>query len=100
MAKPGDKVWLLEVRTDGGYPIFRTVHSSREAAITFLARWCRGQWEEQGHGQERDLDEAAEAKLHGGDDAAVAQYFEYWYPDESFDVNPETVDPEPGEVLP
>jgi hypothetical protein len=85
-------VWLLEVRY-GGKALFCTVHSSKEAAVAFLARWCRGCWAEQGHGQQRDLDEVAEQPLPGDDQGAVERYFEYWAPEESYCLAAEEIDP-------
>jgi hypothetical protein len=91
--QPGDRFWLLEVRDEGDL-VFRTIHSSRESAVKFLAKWCRAQWAAQGHGQERDLDEDAEQPLPADDHAAVERYFEYWDPEEAYDIDMEGVDPE------
>jgi hypothetical protein len=96
---PGDKVWLLEVRDEGNL-VFRTVHSSHEAAVKFLAQWCRDSWREQGHGQGPNYEETIDVALSNNDKRAIERYFEFWSPEEGYDIDMEGVDPDPREVTP
>jgi len=81
------KVFVLLVQ-DGGYIAEHSVHSSRDKAWTYLAAYCRGQWEDQGH----------EGPLSRSDDEAIKQYFDYWDTEMTVEIDEAELDPSPAAV--
>lgn len=83
------KVFVLLVSDyDVGLPTLSTVHSTYESAHGFLAAWCRGQWEHQGH----------EGPLSRSDDEAVERFFEYWDDEMEWVIEDTELDPSRADV--
>lgn len=82
------EVFLLTVEDSDVGLIHSSVHSSRERAQYYLAAYCRGQWEAQGHGR----------PLSADDDRAIERYFEFWDEEMDWDIAPHQVDPDLTEV--
>jgi len=69
---------VINTGADGGKAgvTAQGICSSHVNTMKALADWCRGQWAEQGH--LKDLPE---------DDAAVVhEYFDFWDPEEDYDI--------------
>jgi hypothetical protein len=62
-----------------------SVHSSPEKARTFLAAYCRGEWERQGH----------EGPLSRDDEESIKRYFDYWDSEMGWDISECELDPDP-----
>jgi hypothetical protein len=83
------KVYVLTVNHDDkGTTAHTSIHSSEKKAMVFLAAYCRGEWENQGH----------EGHLSDDNERAVKQYFEYWDAEMSWDVEEGELDPDPADV--
>jgi hypothetical protein len=75
------KCFLWSARNTGsdGGASGTTAHgvcSSYARALNALAGWCRSQWEEQDH----------ETPLPEDDAGVVREYFDFWTPEEEFDI--------------
>lgn len=77
----------IEVGGDGQL-VHSSVHSTRERAMAYLAAYCRGDWEEQGH----------EGPLGTDDKSAIDRYFGYWDSEMTCEVCEKDLDPNPTEV--
>jgi hypothetical protein len=81
-------VFVLTVKDEEVGITLLNVFTSREKATQFLAAWCRGQWEQQGH----------EGYISLTDEQSIERYFEYHNEDLSWGIGEEVVDASPSEV--
>lgn len=70
------------------------IYTSEEKAFHALANWCKSQWLNQEHeGEDSDGIE----ELQGTDREVVAEYFEFWEPEETYSLEEVELDaPLPG----
>jgi hypothetical protein len=80
-------VWLLEVWEAQTAQSAYSVHASRAGALSYLALYCRRQWQEQGGDP-----------LPADDGPAVAAYFAYWEPEEVYELTELLLDPQRHEA--
>lgn len=80
------RVFLATVTNNdgGGGTPYRAVFSTHRRAVAGLADYCRSQWEAQGHDEE----------LPRGAQGAVDQYFQFWLPEETHEIEELELDPE------
>jgi hypothetical protein len=67
--------------------VHTSCHSTREKAKTYLAAWCRGDWQGQGN----------DAPLPQDEDNAINEYFQTWDL-LTWGINQADVDPDPRDV--
>ncbi len=79
------KVWVLELEEEGSM-VSMTAHTSEARVFKYLATDCRKRWIVQAMHEENPLPD--------DDTEAVETYYEFWSPEERYEITELIVDPE------